>query len=305
MKIDSVTMSDRQEIAVYRYEARVSPPRGIVQIVHGMAEHAGRYAGFACFLVEHGFTVYAADLRGHGKTAGTADNFGYLADTNGFERVVDDQFELNTIITQRHPNVPIILIGHSFGSFVAQRYVQRYGESVQMVVLLGSSGPNSAAKAGRILAGIVSAFGGKKRPSKFLNSMTFGAYNKRFLPAKTPFDWLSRDEDAVRHYVRDPACGFVCTAGFFQDLLYGLDTVHRSAALSGIPKELPIVLFSGDDDPVGGYGKSLQMLVRLYDQAGVKNVRLTLYPGARHELLNETNKQQVMTDILESINQVC
>ena len=294
------TMSDGAFVAVYTWLPEQAP-KAVLHIVHGMAEHACRYDNFAQEACKKGFVVVASDHRGHGKTGAKSGLMGYLADGDGFGRVVDDQKEINAEIQQQYPGLPVVIVGHSFGSFVTQEYIERYGTTVTAVVLIGSAGPNPSVSVGSMLANLNCTFKGRKSAAKFMNALVFGSYNSRVKNPHTAFDWLSRDEKEVKKYIDDEYCGFVCTAGFFQDFMRGLKRIHTQAALAGVPSGLPILITAGAEDPVSNGGKTLKTLYRLYQDMGMQDVVLKLYENARHEVLNETNKEEVTADILEWI----
>jgi alpha-beta hydrolase superfamily lysophospholipase len=279
-------------------------PKAIVQIAHGMAEHLARYDAFARELVVENCYVYGNDHRGHGETGKHTDSIGYFADEQGFETVVKDMYRLTTIIEEEYPDVPIFLFGHSMGSFLARRYIQLFGNKLSGTILCGTGGdPGIIGKIGRMIAATESRKKGRKTPSPFLNNLTFGNYNKAFLPNRTEFDWLSRDEREVDKYIHDPLCGGIFTAGFFYDFLDGIGTLNNPHHIKLIPSELPIFLISGTKDPVGGKnGKGVVQTLDAYKQAGIKDVSIKLYDDARHELLNETNKDEVQKDIIGWIN---
>ncbi|WP_042461556.1 alpha/beta hydrolase [Neobacillus dielmonensis] len=282
----------------------VGTPKAIVQIAHGMAEHIARYDTFARNLVTENVFVYGNDHRGHGETGKKANSIGYFADEQGFEKVVEDMRNLTTIIEKEYPDIPIYLFGHSMGSFLSRRYIQRFGGLLSGTILCGTSGnPGIMGKIGKVIAARESKKKGSKTPSPFLNNLTFGSYNKAFQPNRTEFDWLTRDEKEVDQYIADPLCGGIFTAGFFYDLLDGLLTTNMPQNIGVIPTNLPIFLISGDQDPVGGKkGKGVIQTMQQFKNAGLQDVSIKLYPEARHELLNEINKNEVQNDIIEWIN---
>ena len=294
------TMSDGASVAVYTWLPE-QPPKAVLHIVHGMAEHASRYDDFAKTACKRGFAVVASDHRGHGKTGAKSGLMGYLADGDGFGRVVDDQKEINAEIRKRYPALPVVIVGHSFGSFVTQEYIERYGATVKAAVLIGSAGPNPSVFLASLLANFNCACKGRKSTAKFMNALVFGSYNSRVKNPHTAFDWLSRDEKEVKKYIDDEYCGFVCTAGFFQDFMRGLKRLHTQEALKGIPVDLPVLITAGLEDPVSNGGKTLKTLYRMYQNIGMQDVTLKLYENARHEILNETNKEEVKADILSWI----
>jgi alpha-beta hydrolase superfamily lysophospholipase len=281
-----------------------SKPKAIVQMAHGMAEHITRYDSFARELVAHDMYVYGNDHRGHGETGSNTNSIGYFADEQGFEKVVQDMQILTTIIQKEYPDVPVFLFGHSMGSFLSRSYIQLFGDSLSGVILCGTGGnPGLMGKIGKMIAAREIKKKGRKTPSPLLNKLTFDSYNKAFQPNKTEFDWLSRDENEVDKYIDDPLCGGIFTTGFFYDFLSGLGTINKPQNLKLIPSMLPIFLISGSKDPVGGKnGKGVLMSMQSFKQAGIKDVSVKLYEDARHELLNEINKDEVQKDIIHWIN---
>ncbi|WP_462412972.1 alpha/beta hydrolase [Neobacillus sp. Marseille-QA0830] len=281
-----------------------SKPKAIVQISHGMAEHIARYDSFANALVSGNVFIFGNDHRGHGETGEKTNSIGYFADENGFAKVVEDMRKLTDIIEKDYPDVPIFLFGHSMGSFLARRYIQLYGDRLSGVILCGTGGdPGLMGKIGRMIAAREGKKKGRKTPSPLLNNLTFGNYNKAFRPNKTEFDWLTRDEKEVDRYIADPLCGGIFTAGFFYDFLDGIGTINILENINKVPARLPIFLISGDKDPVGGKnGKGVIETVKQFKQAGVQDVTVKLYPDARHELLNEINKEEVQKDIMDWVN---
>ena len=298
------TMSDGISVAVHQWlpdNRSLARPKAVLHIVHGMAEHALRYGSFAEDACKRGFAVFAADHRGHGKSVSGADTLGYLADGDGFRRAVNDQYEINGEIGQNYPNIPIVVIGHSFGSFVTQEYIEIYGHTVKAAVLIGSSGPGSGARAGSAVAALNCFFKGRRAPAKLMHKLVFGAYNKTVEGAETDFDWLSRSCEEVQKYIDDPFCGFVCTAGFYRDLMRGLNRIHKQGAMKKIPADLPILIAAGSEDPVSDKCRTLKTLARVYKELGIQDAELKIYGGARHEILNETNREEVKADILDWI----
>lgn len=300
----SLQTNDGTEISVSRWisESGVKP-RAIVQISHGMAEHIQRYDNFARELVSQNIFVYGNDHRGHGVTGKMSNSLGYFADEDGFEKVVNDMFQLTSIIENEYPDVPIFLFGHSMGSFLSRRYIQLFGQKIAGVILSGTGAdPGVMGKIGRLIAAREMKKKGRKSPSPLLNNLTFGSYNKGFRPNRTEFDWLCRDEKEVDKYIADPFCGGVFTSGFFNDLLGGLEVINKTIKISAIPTELPIYLISGSKDPVGNNTKGVLKIYQAFKQAGIMDVTYQFYDNARHELLNETNKEVVIADIMTWIN---
>lgn len=279
--------------------------KGVIQLAHGMAEHILRYDDFSKFLVKHGYIVYGNDHRGHGNTIIAPDDQGYFAKENGFEKVVGDLHALTLHIKNEHPNLPLILFGHSMGSFLSRRYIQLYGNDLDGVILSGTGADKGIlGKIGYLIAKWERFRKGPRTPSPLMNQLSFGNFNKAFSPARTEFDFLSRDKNAVDTYIKDKKCGFICSTSFYMDLIKGIEIIHQSKESTKIPKQLPMYIISGDMDPVGDYGKGVQNVFRKYKQLGLKDVRMRLYPKARHELLHEQNKTEVYQDILIWLEQI-
>ena len=296
---------DRIEINAYRWEnAEQTEVRGIIQIAHGMAEHILRYDDFCKFLVRHGFIVYGNDHRGHGGTIKAPDDKGFFAEKDGFEKVVADMKQLSNIIRDEHPELPLFILGHSLGSFLTRRYVQLFGENVSGVILSGTGFNKGIGKIGLQIARWEKWRKGPRTPSPLMHKLVFYGFNENFAPAKTEYDFLTRDEGIVAKYVADDKCGFTCSTSFYIDLLTGLDLIHRKEEVKKTPTNLPIFLVSGTLDPVGDDGKGVKKVYQLYKRTGCKHVRMKLYENARHEVLNEINKEEVYEDILHWLNKV-
>lgn len=292
-------MRDDEEVYLYKWEPKEGiKTKGIVQIAHGMAEHGSRYFRFAEALNKDGFIVYANDHRGHGKSAEDLSALGYISDKDGFHTMVYDLKEINEFIAKEHGNMPIFLFSHSMGSFLSQRYIQLFGDSIKGVVLSGTGG-----KKGKILniaimlSGVIMKLKGRRAKGDLIDRLTFGSYNKGIKDVKTKFDWLSRDDEEVDKYLADSYCGSVFPASFFYDFYIGLKTIYRQNNINKVPKNLPIFILSGDADPVGEYGKGVLRLVDMYRQLEIKDLCYKLYKGGRHEMLNEINREEVIEDI--------
>lgn len=272
--------------------------RGAIQIAHGMAEHSLRYQRFATAMNDAGFAVYANDHRGHGKTAISVDEIGYFADTNGWRQVVEDMHQLTTLIREKSPEVPVFMLGHSMGTLLARSYITHYGLDINGVVLSATSGdPGLLGKVGMIIAKLEKVLRGGRHRSKLLMALSFGKFNKPFEPVRTEYDWLSRDEEEVDKYVQDPYCGGVFTTGFFIDLLSGITAINKAENIAAIPKNLPIYLLSGENDPVGNNTFGVIEVAEALKNAFIDDVSYRFYPDARHEILNETNREEVFDDI--------
>lgn len=277
--------------------------RGLVQIAHGMAEHSSRYARFALELCKNGYAVFTNDHLGHGASVGSDKELGFFGD-RGAESLVEDMKRLSDVARGEYPNLPLVLFGHSMGSFLARAYCAKYGATLAGAVYSGTSGANPAAGLGVWLAGQLEKKEGKLYRSSFLNSVAFGTYNKR-TEKETEFDWLSRDKREVKKYMDDPWCGFVFTANGFKTLFSLLREVSKKTWYKAVPENLNILMISGGADPVGEYGRGVTQVYRDLKKSGHYDVALRLYPDARHELLNELNRDEVTEDILSWLNGIC
>jgi alpha-beta hydrolase superfamily lysophospholipase len=281
------------------------PPKAVIQIAHGMAEHSARYDRFAMFLTKAGFAVYANDHRGHGLTIPAGQMPGHMADSDGWNKAVKDMFLLNQEIGSRHPGLPIVLLGHSMGSFLTQQYLAEFGESIVAAALSATNGPPGAlGKIGQAVTRLEKLRLGADGHSPVMAGMTFKAFNKAFKPNRTVSDWLSRDEAEVDKYVADPLCGFECSVETWLGMLDALTKIAGTEAMSKMNKQMPIYLFSGTDDPVGEKTKGVKRLLAAYKKHDFENISYKFYEGARHETLNEINRDEVMSDFLNWANSV-
>lgn len=268
-----------------------------LQLSHGMMEHIGRYERFAVWMAERGVAVIGHDHLGHGKT-GRQEDLSFFAEKKGAVHLVQDLFSVTRIMEDKYPGIPHILLGHSMGSFIARRYLTVHGEHLNGLILMGTGGQSLfMAAAGKLAAMLVSAAKGKRHQSYLMEEIVLGSYNRRFRPNRTTNDWLSRDEKQVDKFLADPYCNipFSCQAyrDFF-DLLIDLG-LRRQFCL--IPRRLPVLLISGDQDPVGNFGKGVVKVYKHFISMGMKRTSIKLYPGARHELLNEQNWEEVYKDL--------
>ncbi len=287
---------DGKEIYTKKWFSK-EKPRAILQIAHGMAEHIERYSDFASFLTEKKIYVYGNDHRGHGKTEKREEDRGYFGDGKNFFTLVEDMNTLTGIIKNDYPDCPVFLLGHSMGSFLSRFYIQKFGGSINGVIFSGTGGhPGFLGKIGVRLASREAKKHGRRTPSLRLNRLTFGRYNRSVKLGRTDFDWLSRDDEQVDKYINDPLCGGVFTAGFFEDFISALNQLYDND--QKIPKELPVLFLSGDRDPVGKFTIGVLESFHRLQKAGLKKVSFKFYPGARHEILNEINKDEVYGDIL-------
>ncbi len=271
------------------------PPRAIVQIAHGLAEHSARYARLAAALNAAGYAAYANDHRGHGPKAAAAD-LGHFADEGGWDKVVGDLWTLNRLIAAEQPGTPIIFLGHSLGSFLGRGFIAEHSDALAGVALSGSNGkPPAIATLGRLIAREERLRLGKRGKSDLILQLWFGEFNKPFKPARTAFDWLSRDEKEVDAFVADPLCGFPFTTQLAIDVLDALPYVTSRKSLAAIRKDMAVYVFSGERDPVGA---NIKGLIQDLKAAGFTELTTRIYPGARHETLNETNRDEVTRDLI-------
>ncbi len=274
----------------------------VVQIIHGMAEHSERYTDFSRFLVENGAAVYISDHRGHGRNVSSEKEYGVWPDKKEWCTIVDDLKILNDISAKNYPNVPVFILGHSMGSFLARSFISSYSLGLKGVVLTGSgSNPTILLRIGRFIAQLQCYFGGVAKPSKILDKMSFGSFNKEY---DEPYSWLTRDNKIVQDYIVDPKCGGVFSCSFYRSFFAGLMAINRVKLAKRIRKELPVIFLSGDKDPVGNNGKGVLKAVQFYKNVGMKNIEYNLYKDARHEILNEINRDKVYEDILNWINKI-
>ena len=275
-------------------------PEGVVVIATGMEEASYRYDEFAKFLNKNGYNVYCIDHYGQGESVVDESQLGIVPRSffSKCVRVLDDVAKKYAI-----KDKPLIIFGHSMGSFMVQDFIQRYNKRPTKAVIMGTNGPNAKVlfSMGYPLARLVAKLRGEDRKAKFLAGMAVGAYAKSVKNRKTPLDWLSYNEENVQKYIADPKCGYGSSNGFYRELLKGNHRLYKTKFLEKINKELPILVIAGKDDPVGAYGKGPTSLVNLYHKLGVKNAELKLYDHMRHEILNEDDKLNVYNDILEFI----
>ncbi|MGN0818439.1 MAG: alpha/beta fold hydrolase [Candidatus Coproplasma sp.] len=273
-------------------------PKAVLQIIHGMAEYAERYAPFAEKLALKGFLVCADDHLGHGQSVVSEDDLGYFTDGNAVDCVLGDIRKL-TLTVKEECSAPYFIMGHSMGSFFCRKYISLYGSELAGAIIMGTGfQPSVATGAGKLISALIAAFRGWHYRSDFIDNLAFGSYNKKF-ENRTPYDWLSADRSNVDAYIADKLCGVKFTCSGFYTLFSIVGEACKGRTIKAVPKDLPLYLVAGEDDPVGGYSKGVK---KLYDKLcanRVKDVQLTLYKGCRHEILNDDCAPQVTEDILE------
>ena len=307
MKSQTNTFQSSDNLSIQYYQWLPDAPdsiKGAVQIAHGLSEHAQRYESFAKELTNQGYAVYANDHRGHGQTAGSPEKVGYFEETPFWKAALGDMHQLTQLIQKENEGIPIFLFGHSMGSLLTRQYITQWGKGLKGAIICATGGdPGMLGKIGGAVAKLTSTISGKKERSQFLDKLSFGKFNDAFKPNRTDFEWLSRDEKEVDKYINDPYCGVVFTAGFWVDFLKGINYINSADCYQKTPKELPLLLIAGDKDPVGDMGKGVLQIKQAYEKVNIKKLQCTLYPEARHELLNETNREEVIGDILKWLEQ--
>lgn len=275
----------------------VAKPKAAIQISHGMAEHSGCYGDIAARLNAQGFSVFAHDHRCHGLATQALGDVSPLQHWNG---ACHDLALVNAEVHQRYPELPVILIGHSMGAFMAQHFAQHYPDQINLLLLEGACfEPRWLTTLGRLIGRFESWRQGPNGRSPAIHALTFGGFNKVFKNPRTDFDWLSRDEGFVDRYVSDPLCGFQTSNAYWSDFVTCLSGLYTPRAMKRIRSDLPLYIFSGDRDPVGHNGRGVERLARAYREiAGCRDVTLRLYPEARHDILHESNQDEVLTDLL-------
>ena len=272
--------------------------KAILQISHGMQEFMDRYEKFANYLCDKGYLVVGNDHLGHGGSVNSKEDWGYFAEKDGNKALLDDLFEVTKIIKADYPNKPYFLLGHSMGSFYARQYLGEHGNEVDAAIIMGTGHePLPVVKAGMAICKIIAVIKGWRHRSNFVNNMAFGSYNKKFEPARTRVDWLTKDEDIVDWYLNEPRCTFMFTLNGYYNMFKGISRLHDKNLLNNVPKDLPILFVSGQDDPVGSFGKEVYAAADSLKNVGCKNVEVKLYPNDRHEILNELDRQQVYSDL--------
>jgi alpha-beta hydrolase superfamily lysophospholipase len=298
--ISSFNARDGKKISFYSWLA--DNPRAVLQLVHGMMEHSGRYDDFASWMTHNGVSVYSTDNRGHGLTAGTQDNLGYLDKEYGWEKVLGDLHDFTAIISKENPGMPVFLLGHSFGSLLARDYMIRFGDDVSGYIISGTlDQPVWLCRLGVIMAWAIRLFKGDRYRAKVFTDLGYGRYNKAFKPARSEFDWLCSDSEIVDRYLSDPFCGQPSTVSFYKDFFRGNIFAGRVSRIRKVPAHIPIFMFSGQEDVVGNFGKDVEKVRMKFLRAGLINLIVKIYAGGRHEMLNEKSWKKVCSDILEWI----
>lgn len=302
--LETLTASDGHRVLVTQWQSSGgAAPAAVVQILHGLGEHLGRYERFAEACCDAGLAVIGHNHRGHGPHT-AADDLGHFADRDGWNKVVDDALEVQRFAGRTWADKPVVLLGHSMGSYIAQSVAARKSDRLAALILSASTlSPRLQLRSARLLARLTIWRHGGRHRSAFLNQLGLGGFNKRFAPNRTDFDWLSRDDAEVDKYVADPLCGFMLSNRFWHDLLGGLLEISSPATLRRIPPDLPILITGGELDPVGGK-KGMTQLTHAYERTGHHQLTLKMYAGGRHEMLNETNREEFTRELLGWVERI-
>ncbi len=275
-------------------------PRAVYLIAHGMQEYIRRYTEFAEFLCAHGIAVMGNDHLGHGESVVSDDKRGYFAKENGNACLIKDMHTLRKTAEEKYKGLPIFYMGHSMGSFLVTQYIMIYGKSLAGTVIMGiGSQPGTVLSIGRMMCRSSAKKVGYEGVDFKLTQIAMGSYNKRIPDAKNPVEWLTKEQDIQYKYLNDPWCTFPFTVNAYDNMFLGIQFIQKKENVARIPKELPLFLVAGSEDPVGHYGKDLPAIYNRYKKAGIQDVEMKLYEGDRHEILNETDRETVYTDILE------
>lgn len=285
-------------IQAYKWRNEAVELRGIVQIIHGMQEHMERYSEFAEFLCNNGFLVVGNDHLGHGGSA-TTEELGYFTKENADVVVVRDTHRLKKMTEADFPELPYFIIGHSMGSFILRKYLTMYGRGIQGAILCGTgTKPLFITGSGKFTAGFFGLFGKGRNYSKFIEKQSFSSYNKHISNPTSDNDWIVRNDEVLAAYNADPLCGFRFTTNGYQTLFSILHFVDKKKNLTVIPKELPLFIISGEEDPVGNYGNGPKEVYDVYKELGIEDVSIKLYKDMRHEILNDIERDKVYDDVL-------
>lgn len=272
--------------------------KAVLQICHGMVEYIDRYHEFASYLAERGIYVTGHDHLGHGQSVNSEDEYGYFPQPDGNKCVVLDIHNLRKITMEKYPDVPYFMLGHSMGSFLLRQYLTMFSKGLAGAVIMGTGHqPRMILSAGQMVCKLTALFKGWKYRSQLVNNLSFGSYNKKFEPAETSKDWITSYKPIRDKYVSDPLTSFTFTVGGYYQMFEGMKVLDTKGSVDKIRKDLPVFFVAGADDPVGEFGKTVQLVFGKYKNAGIQDVSIKLYEGDRHEILNETDREQVYEDL--------
>ncbi len=284
------------------YTPKNSPVKGIIQLAHGMIDYVGRYEELAEYLTGAGYIFAGNHHLGHGKSVVKSDDFGFFAENDGVDAVIGDMYTMNRYLRETYPQLPLVVMGHSMGSFITRLYAVAHPHSMSGVIIHGTGGPNPALPAGRALTSILKKVKGPRHRSPFIENLAFGSYNSKFPKSEGKNAWLTRDIERVSGRDDDKFTNFKFTLSGYSDLFYMLGKCNSKEWYENYPKQIPTLIISGDADPVGNYGKGPYYVYKHLLVSGCEKVDIKIYEGARHELFNETNREEVYADLVSWIN---
>ena len=273
--------------------------KAALQISHGMLEHIERYDDFARNMAEHGILTVGNDHIGHGNSIISEECRGYFDENDGNNVLIEDMYTLMNIMKEENPDMPYFILGHSMGSFLTRQFITMYGNEINGAIISGTGQqPLGLIKFGVFVTKFIASFKGWNYRSKFVDYLALGGNNNKFKPARTKFDWLTRDEDIVDNYISDSRINIIFTLNGFYNMFRSIMLMNEQEKLEDIPKDLPMLFISGERDPVGNFGKDVSKAFNIYKNLGMENISMKLYSGDRHEILNELDREQVYDDIL-------
>lgn len=279
--------------------------RAVLQIAHGMVEFIERYEDFAWYLTDRGILVTGNDHLGHGCSVSSKEDYGYFAEPDGNRAVLADLYKLTLITKKAYPDLPYFLLGHSMGSFYARQYLCHFGGELSGAIIMGTGcQPRGLVQAGKAMCALIARTKGWRHRSSLVDNMAFGSYNKAFEPARTPKDWLTKEEAVVDRYLAEERSGFRFTLNGYYSMFTGIERLYDKALLDRMPKDLPVFFVAGQEDPVGDFGKGVEKAARMFREIGMEQVSVKLYLNDRHEILNETDRDVVYQDLVHWMEEV-
>ena len=282
---------------VWRPETDV---KAVLQICHGMVEYIDRYNDFAQYLAERGVCVVGHDHLGHGKSVQSEEHLGFFHESHGNKYVITDIHRLRRMTEKDYAGVPYFMMGHSMGSFLLRQYLTMRVEGLAGAIIMGTGYmPHGLLAAGQMVCRTIAAVKGWQYRSEFMNQLGMGGYNKQFEPSESTKDWITSDEEMRKKYEADPLCSFTFTVNGYYQMFEGMKVLTKKNAMDKIPGSLPVLFVSGAEDPVGSNGEGVARVFRKYEKAGIQDVKMKLYPKGRHEILNESNREQVYEDLYQ------
>ena len=300
-EINFISSTGKKIYAKKWYDENNKQYKAVIQLVHGMQEHIEKYDEFANFLARNGFLVVGHDHLGHGKTVEKEDESGYFCKNDGWFRLTEDIHILQNKIKSENPQIPYIIMGHSMGSLLVRTYLTIYKDDINGIILSGTSGQKKGLLAGKILAKLLILLKGQKYKSKLLASLVIGSFDKQFKTNKTSGDWTTRDEKVIENNKKDAHLNCKFTVSAYHELFRGSMYLNKKKNIIQTP-DIPILIFSGDKDPVGEKGKGVKRVYQMLKETGKQDVTLKLFENGRHEMLNEVNREEVFEFVLDWIN---